>query len=452
VNSYSEILKGKIMFEVAVVKYEKKYDSLKKAIDLCEDLEDLPSNSKVFIKPNLVIWHEDINFPKYGVLTTCRLIEDMVKILKERGVNDITIGEGLVEEEKSKESLLEKSARGLGLNILRDRYGVKIIDVMKGFFDNANIGNEKFLINKDILEADYVINMPVLKTHSQAIVSLGIKNLKGVLNIPTRKIFHNPDPEIDLNYHLAELPTLVPVHLTIIDGIYTLERGPLYNGRAHRSNIIIASKDIIAADMVGAKILGFDPESIPHISMVAKNNGRPSDLSDINIRGEVDISTALKPHKWEWEQNEDGDLPLFFERAGIKGIRYPKPDLTICTYCVIFINYIVMGILMAKNKDRNFDDIEILYGKIMKPTPGHKHTLLVGQCQVKLNSKNPLINHCVKIRGCPAKKKDFLKAFKQLDIELPDDFMGWMEKSPELLHMKKYEGRAEFDPSFYTIK
>ena len=76
----------------------------------------------------------------------------------------------------------------------------------------------------------------------------------------------------------------------------------------------------------------------------------------------------------------------------------------------------------------------------------------MGQCQVKLNKDNPLINHCVAIPGCPADKKDFFKAFKELNIELPDDYPEWMEKIPELVHMKKYEGNPDFDPSFYTIQ
>lgn len=198
--------------------------------------------------------------------------------------------------------------------------------------------------------------------------------------------------------------------------------------------------------------MGIDPKDVPTIAMAATNKGRPTDLSDINIKGNVDINTALKPHKWEFKQSEDGKVPLYFEKAGIKGITFPAGDLTLCTYCSHLILYVIMGILMAKNKDKTFDDIEILHGKILKPTQGHKHTLLVGQCQVKLNRKNPLINHCVEIPGCPAKLEYFYKAYRQLGIELPDNFEEWMEKSPNTLHMKKYVDKPEFDPSFYTVQ
>lgn len=439
------------MYNVAVVKYEKPLESLKKAVDLAGGLGDISGGSKVFIKPNFPLWHEGVDFPKYGVFTTARLIEDIVILLKEHGVKDITILEGIVEIEKESEPMLQLAARSMGLDILMERYGVKMVDVMRGAFVRVTAGDVTLSVNRDILDADCIINIPVLKTHTQAMVSLGIKNLKGVLNVASRKKCHNSEKNTDLNYHLARLPSMLTPTLTIIDGIYTLERGPLYTGRAHRSNIVIASRDLISADKVGTTILGIAPQNVPHICLAAKNNGRPIDLSDINIRGEIDIETALKPHKWEFEQNESGDLPLFFERAGIKGLTYPQVDNTICTYCSDFIYYVINGILMAKNRDEPFDDIEILHGKIVEPTEGHKHTLLVGQCQVKKNKKNPLINHCVRIKGCPPSKKHLLKAYEELGIELPDDFMEWIKKLPAAF-MKRYTDKPEFDEAFYELK
>ncbi len=370
--------------------------------------------------------------------------------MKEHGVEDITILEGIVEVERKSESTLQLVAKGMGLDVLAERYGVKILDVMRGSFARVTAGDVTLSVNRDILDADYVINMPVLKTHTQAIVSLGIKNLKGVLNIASRKRCHNADRSIDLDYHLAKLPSMLSPSLTILDGIYTLERGPLYTGRAHRSNIIIVSKDLISADKVGATMLGLAPQSIPYIALAAENNGRPTDLSDVDIKGEVDIKTALKPHEWEFEQNESGDVPLFFERAGIKGLTYPQADNTMCTYCSASIYYVIWGILMAKNRDKPFDDIEILHGKVHEPTEGHKHTLLVGQCQVKRNSEHKLINHCVKIKGCPPSRKDLVEAYRELGIELPDNFMEWMERMPATF-MTRYMNKPEFDEAFYRI-
>ncbi len=102
------------MFDVSVVKYEKPMESMKKAIELAGGIGKLSSDSKVVLKPNLVVWHEGINFPKYAVLTTSRMMEDMVMFLSDHGVKDISIVEGCVEFDKNpKHSVFAKEANGL---------------------------------------------------------------------------------------------------------------------------------------------------------------------------------------------------------------------------------------------------------------------------------------------------------------------------------------------------
>jgi uncharacterized protein (DUF362 family) len=436
-----------MMYDVAVVKYEKPLESLKKAVDLAGGLGGVSGASKVFIKPNIAFWYEGVNFPKYGVLTTARLIEDMVILLKEHGAKGIAIVEGVVEFEKESESMLKLAAKGMGLDMLTQRYGVELIDVHKGSFKKVTVGDVNLSINADILEADYIVNMPVLKTHWQTMVSLGIKNLKGLLNIASRKRCHNADQSIDLDYHISKFPEIVKPSLTIIDGIYTLEKGPGYYGEAHRSNILIASKDLVSADKVGSTVLGIDPQTVIHLALAAKNKSRPADLSDINVTGEVDVKTATTPHMWATPSYEG-----LFELLGIRGVTMPLPDgdKTSCTYCGHLVPCIPMGIIQAKNTDKHFDDIEILHGKIVEPTPGHKHTLLFGQCQVKKNGKNSLINHGVAVKGCPPSKKGFIEAFDELGIELPDNPIEWIEKAPEFF-MARYMGKPEFEEAFFKI-
>jgi len=438
------------MYNVSLVEYKAPYESLKKAVDAAGGLRDISGNSKVFIKPNFVVWFEGVNFPKFGVLTSARLIEDIVIILNEYGVRDVTIVEGITIKEESSKSELQYAIKGMGLDTLTKRYGVKLIDVHKESFNDVTVGDVTLSVNADILNADHIINMPVLKTHAQCIVSLGIKNLKGLLNIESRKICHNQDQSIDLDYHVSKLADMLSPSLTIIDGIYSLEYGPTPFGEAHRSDLIIVSRDMISADKVGATLLGYAPNTIPHIALSAKNSGRASDLSDIDIKGDVILNEAVKPHKFMREHSETNDIPLLFEAMGIKGVRLPMVDNTLCTYCVSFFAYAAMGILMAPNNDTPFDDIEILFGKILEPSGKHNHTLLLGQCQVKKNRKNPLINHCVKVKGCPPKREDFIKAYKELGIELPDDPIKWMDELPGFF-AGQYADRSEFDELFYKI-
>jgi len=83
-------------YTVSIVRYEKPLESVAKAVALSHGLDPMPSRARVFIKPNIVFWTKAVPFPKWGVVTTSRVVEDMVVLLKERGIDGITIGEGTV--------------------------------------------------------------------------------------------------------------------------------------------------------------------------------------------------------------------------------------------------------------------------------------------------------------------------------------------------------------------
>ena len=163
---------------------------------------------------------------------------------------------------------------------------------------------------------------------------------------------------------------------------------------------------MISADKVGATLLGYPPETVPHIALSAANCKRPGDLSDITIMSDQAIEDLVKPHHHLRERGRSGDVPQLFETFGIQGIRFPEADSTLCTYCVPFFAYALVGLLMSPSNREPFDNIEILSGKILEPDGNHKHTLLLGQCQVKLNQNHPKIQ--VICSGCPLKLFLFL--------------------------------------------
>src|SRR4030042_517219 len=110
------------MYDVAVVKYKEDLESLKKAVNLVGGLQGFSGASKVVIKPNLVQWPEGMDFPKYGVLTTARLIEELVVLLKEHGVRHISLVEGPAD------GTFRLAASRLGLNFLAGRNSGELDD------------------------------------------------------------------------------------------------------------------------------------------------------------------------------------------------------------------------------------------------------------------------------------------------------------------------------------
>ena len=435
---------------VSVVKYEKPLESVRKAVEQSKLFDDIPTDAKIFIKPNIVYWNRHSNFPKWGVLTTSRVIEDAVVLLNERGIKNITIGEGIVTEDPKDDLTAADAFEKLGYDILKERYGVKVINTFRRPFEKVDMGLD-FQVNfsSDALAADYILDIPVLKTHAQAKASIAFKNLKGLINIASRKRFHSADPVHDLSYNVAHLPDKLPPVLTIIDGIYTLERGPAIDGKAHRSNILIASKDILSADLVGASLLGFIPSEIPHLAMAAKKRNRPGDLSDIELVGES-IESLASQHEWDFIYNDAGDLPLPFQKIGVQGLKYHKYDNSMCTYCS-GLNGIILLAIKYSWKGKPYDKIEILTGKMMKPTEGNNKTILLGQCQCNLNKNDPCIKELIPIQGCPPAREDVVEALKKAGINVQSALFKNLDSAVGFL-MGKYKGKPEFEESFFHIE
>ncbi len=434
---------------VSIVRYEKPIESVRKAVELSRGLDHLPNRAKVFIKPNIVFWTRHTPFPKWGVITTSRVVEDMVLLLKERGIDEMTILEGIITVDPNDRETPAQAFEQLGYNVLKNRYGVKTLNIFERPFRKVDFGEGVTLnFNEDVLEGDFLVNLPVLKTHAQTIVSLGIKNLKGLIDIPSRKKCHSPDPQKDLHFMISHLANRIPPSFTLIDGIYTTERGPFFEGRIRRSNLLIASSDTLSADMVGARVLGYDPSSIPHLVYAAKSHARPLDFSDIEIVGEK-IDEVSSFHEYAFPYTQDGTLPKALDKLGVKGLSYPKYDETICTYCSGFTTVILMAIAHAWKGDP-WGEIEILTGKKMIPSPGKEKTILIGQCMVGANQNHPNIKEVIPVKGCPPNLKEAYQALQKVGIDVSPHFFENMDMAAWYF-LKRYEGKPEFDDSFFRI-
>lgn len=436
---------------VSVVKYEKPFESVAKAVELAKGLDHLPKKAKVFIKPNIVFWTKAVNFPKWGVITTSRVIEDVVVLLKERGIDDITIGEGMVLSKAKDKETPAHAFETLGYNALNKKYGVKAVNVFDGAMEKVDLGDGiQLTFGAEIINSDFVVDIPAMKTHNQTVVSLGIKNLKGMIDLESRKICHNADRNRDLNFHVARLADKMPPMLTILDGIYTLEKGPSFDGRMIRSNILVASADVLSADMVGAKILGYEPSQVPHLVFAAKNRKRPHDLSDVTVVGEK-IETVQSRHKSDFEYIEDdnGCMPAALTKSGIKGLYYRKFDLSMCTYCS-GTNGMVLTAIRSAWKGKPWDKVEVLTGKCMKPTPGMSKTILVGKCMYEANKDNPDIKEMIAIKGCPPQPQSIIKALHQAGIEVDPTIFDHTEMAPGMF-LARYEGKPEFEEAFFQV-
>ena len=131
----------------------------------------------------------------------------------------------------------------------------------------------------DVLDTDVLINVPIAKHHFLARLTLGMKNLMGVIR--NRNLFH-----INLSQRIADLNSLVRPTLTVIDAVRILvTHGPSGGNLddVKLTNTIIASHDIIAADSYAATLFGRTGTDIPAIRAGAAMGLGTMDLSSVKV-------------------------------------------------------------------------------------------------------------------------------------------------------------------------
>jgi uncharacterized protein (DUF362 family) len=139
-------------------------------------------------------------------------------------------------------------------------------------------------IYRDVLESDVLIDVPIAKNHSLARLTLGGKNLLGVVSDPNQ--IHS-----DLPQRVADLVSLIRPTLTVIDAYRILkEHGPTGGSLndVTQANTIIASHDIIAADAYGATLFGLTGADVPYIKKGAEMGLGTLDLSTVKVE-EVNV-------------------------------------------------------------------------------------------------------------------------------------------------------------------
>ena len=394
---------------VSLVKFDGSLDSLRKAIELCQGFEKLGRNDRVLIKPNNCFRHKII--PPYGMVTTSWIVDGVIQLLLEYGCKDISIGEGAIigifDELKP---YTKRGFKGTGIEKIAKKYGIKLIDFNEGAFHELDLGGIKVQVSGAALDTDFLINVPVLKTHFQAKVSLGFKNLKGCLSQDSKRRFHISKR---LDTLICLLNEAIKSDLVIIDGIYMLEKGPeTLAGVAHRKDLIIASPDVYECDVVGATILGIDPAQVDYLREFAQRHGRSFAISAIQIKGE-DIESLKEQLEWRFEPDKELLAP-----AKITGLSAPYPGQTLCSACGATLA-LALSIFGKDNPGMDFGGVALYYGLGLKPERDTQNVFLYGDCAIRSN-KN--LQNAVKIEGCPPTLSKTLLALMKALLSKPRMF------------------------------
>jgi uncharacterized protein (DUF362 family) len=259
------------MSAVAIIKGISPEDITVQALEMINAHEALTNGKPVLIKPNYL----NASHPSTGITTDSRVIEGVIKFLKQQEVQEIIIGEG------SGFSDTFESYRIAGVDSVAKRWNVKLVDLNKDDYVEVHPKNpltlKKVKIAKTALEST-IISVPKLKLHRIAGVSLSIKNMMGAMKPKGSMHTH-------LNSNIVDLASVITPNIAIIDGIIAGE-GHESSGNPVEMNLVIAGTDPVAVDSVGAAVMMIPPNDVKHLHLAEKKGLGKCELNQIEILGE----------------------------------------------------------------------------------------------------------------------------------------------------------------------
>lgn len=329
------------------------YPAICKSMDALSIAEDMRPDLKVVIKPNLIM----AKSPDYPVTTHPLVIKCVVRWLREHKVEHITLAEsssGLYNAEYMKNVYHVCGLRPLEPELtLNMDFSAKTVQTAPGFV------NHSFHLITPIVEADYIINICKLKTHSMTGYSGGIKNLFGTIPGLEKPQMHYRWPEIeDFSRMLVELAETVNPNLTIIDAIDAMEGNGPTGGTSHPLNLLLASRDIWTQDYFAAGLMGLDPMEIVMIRQaVEKGLAKPDELKLVGDPIPGSLTPFKKPDSisLDFTGNVPGFLRKPFVFVASRLLKsYPQVNPKLCVGCGKCAESCPAGIIRIENKKAKF--------------------------------------------------------------------------------------------------
>jgi uncharacterized protein (DUF362 family) len=229
---------------------------------------------KVAVKPNIG-WDRA---PERAANTNPELVAEVVRQCFAAGAKEVTVFDHSCDEWRKcyKNSGIEASAKAVGANVIpaNEESDYRTISLPNG----KKLKEAK--VHKAILDSDVWINLPILKHHGGANLSISMKNLMGI--VWDRRIFHSSD----LHQCIADICTLQkkPV-LNIVDAYRIMKtNGP--QGRSLtdvvESKSLFISQDIVAVDTAATKFFNqIRNMPLEHVGYLA--NGQSLKIGTMDI-------------------------------------------------------------------------------------------------------------------------------------------------------------------------
>ena len=259
----------------------------------------LRGKQKIFVKPNM----SHLEYVP-GVVTSPALLRELVSLLRNNN-EEVVVGEsnGFNYSCRSafKKTGIETAAKKAGgtvINLSEDK-------LVKVKFHSNSSPLKELILPKTVLDADAIVDLPLMKTHEFTLYSGAIKNLFGC--VPSNK-------RIYLHPYLSEvfyqLYTILKPQLTVMDARVAVEGNGPTKGNPVKMDLMLTSNSALATDVIASKIMGLNLEEISYLDYIARKTNLHDDA--ITVQG-LQVSEVAR--KFE---RPTTDLPVKAQRVIFK--------------------------------------------------------------------------------------------------------------------------------------
>lgn len=353
---------------------------------------DLYDKKTAFIKVNIVRPAK----PNSCIITHPVVVEALITVLREKGIDHIIIGEGPAAGVD-----VGSAFKTSGYLDLAQKMKVKLLDI-----NSADRVKKKWQygvleLPLDLLNSDLYINVPKMKTHFHTGVTISIKNQQGLLSPQAKKDNHSKH---DLFYSLISIAKVIRPDIIIVDAIDSMEgEGPTKGTKKH-TKVMVYGDNMFETDMACCRFMGVSPSDIKYLEYAINEK---LITSDPIIKGDAFTThrtsfemPSSKPKKilnfYSWQNYRAcAEDEHSFEEAIHLALIRPKYWFT---FFPKFLYFIIFG------------RFHLLRGKEAKLPAAPGRILCIGNCCRETAEKNGAYF----VPGCPPKPKDILKAIERM--------------------------------------
>ena len=230
----------------------------------------------VVVKPNIG-WDRTVEL---AANTHPEVVKTLVQLCLEAGAKQVRIFDRTCNDERR--CYMQSGIRPALEAIRSDRVSIEYID-RRSFKELAIKGGRAFdrwEFYLPVIEADRLINVPIAKHHSISRLTLGMKNLMGVIGGNRGRLHH------DIAESLSDIASVIHSDLTVVDATRILTANGPQGGRlqdVRKLDTLIASPDIVAADAYAATLFGLSPTQVPTVVAAARRGLGVMDLNQVRM-------------------------------------------------------------------------------------------------------------------------------------------------------------------------